>query len=127
MAQTVKKKNPPAMREIWVWFLGLGRSPGEGNGNPLQYSCLERHKESDMTKWLYIHTHAHPIWETESCKLVVTSARKELLQGMYIYYPKYRGRQVMTCIGLDNLEKRDIKRIPMSYLLFSFRREVSSF
>ena len=22
-------------------FLGLGRSPGEGNGNPFQYSCLE--------------------------------------------------------------------------------------
>ena len=20
---------------------GLGRSPGEGNGNPLQYSCIE--------------------------------------------------------------------------------------
>ena len=20
---------------------GMGRSPGEGNGNPLQYSCLE--------------------------------------------------------------------------------------
>ena len=43
----------------------LGRSPGEGNGNPLQYSCLEKpmdrgdwwptyspcsHKESEMTK-----------------------------------------------------------------------------
>ena len=24
-----------------VLILGLGRSPGEGNGNPLQYSCLE--------------------------------------------------------------------------------------
>ena len=23
---------------------GLGRSPGEGNGNPLQYSCLENPK-----------------------------------------------------------------------------------
>ena len=23
------------------FILGLGRSPGEGNGNPLQYSCLE--------------------------------------------------------------------------------------
>ena len=23
------------------WFPGLGRSPGEGNGYPLQYSCLE--------------------------------------------------------------------------------------
>ena len=22
-------------------ILGLGRSPGEGNGNPPQYSCLE--------------------------------------------------------------------------------------
>ena len=22
-------------------ILGLGRSPGEGNSNPLQYSCLE--------------------------------------------------------------------------------------
>ena len=25
--------------------LGLGRSPGEGNGNPLQYSCLENPME----------------------------------------------------------------------------------
>ena len=27
----------------WVWssIPGSGRSPGEGNGNPLQYSCLE--------------------------------------------------------------------------------------
>ena len=47
---------------------GLGRSPGEGNGNPLQYSCLENSmdrgawwarvhgvtKESDMTLQLSI-------------------------------------------------------------------------
>ena len=25
----------------WGLIPGLGRSPGEGNGNPLQYSCLE--------------------------------------------------------------------------------------
>ena len=24
---------------------GLGGSPGEGNGNPLQYSCLENHMD----------------------------------------------------------------------------------
>ena len=24
---------------------GLGRSPGEGNGNPLQYSCLENRRD----------------------------------------------------------------------------------
>ena len=28
-------------REVWhTIFLGSGRSSGEGNGNPLQYSCL---------------------------------------------------------------------------------------
>ena len=61
-----------------------GRSPGEGNGNPLQYSCLENpmdggtwlgyspwgHKELDTTEQLhsltlslslslYTHTHTH--------------------------------------------------------------------
>ena len=34
-------KNLPAMQETQVWSLGLGRSPGEGNGYPLQYPCLE--------------------------------------------------------------------------------------
>ena len=39
MAQMVK--NLPAMRETWVEFLDWEDSPGEGNGNPLQCSCLE--------------------------------------------------------------------------------------
>jgi len=34
-------KNLPAMQEDQGSILGLQRSPGEGNGNPLQYSCLE--------------------------------------------------------------------------------------
>ena len=39
MAQMVK--NPPAMQADQGLIPGSGRSPGEGNGNPLQYSCLE--------------------------------------------------------------------------------------
>ena len=48
---------------------GLGRSPGEGNGNPFQYSCLENSTdraalqatvhgvtESDMTEGLSLHS-----------------------------------------------------------------------
>ena len=49
---------------------GLGRSPGEGTGNPLRYACLENptdggrslvgystwgHKESDTTEGLHEH------------------------------------------------------------------------
>ena len=45
----------------------LGRSPGEGNGNPLQYGCLENpmdggawcHKESDTTERLHFHFHLY--------------------------------------------------------------------
>ena len=52
---------------------GLGRSPGEGSGNPLQYSCLENPmdggawqatvdgvtKELDMLKHTHTYTHTH--------------------------------------------------------------------
>ena len=34
-------RNPPTMCEAWVQIPGLGRSPGEGKGHPLQYSGLE--------------------------------------------------------------------------------------
>ena len=33
-------KNPPANGGAMGVIPGSGRSPGEGNGNPLQYSCL---------------------------------------------------------------------------------------
>ena len=34
-------KNPPANAGDVGSIPGLGRSPGEGIGNPLQYSCLD--------------------------------------------------------------------------------------
>ena len=34
------EKNPSANAGAKGLLLGLGRFPGEGNGNPLQYSCL---------------------------------------------------------------------------------------
>ena len=64
--------NPPAVRRRGKRgsILGLGRSPGEGNYNPLQYSCVENPheqrslagyspqglKESDTTEQLSTHS-----------------------------------------------------------------------
>ena len=59
------KKSPANVRDMGS-IPGLGRSPGGGHGNPLQYSCLENphgqrslagyspwgHKELDMTERL---------------------------------------------------------------------------
>ena len=53
-------------------ILGSGRSPGVGNGNPVQYSCLENSTEelgrlqsmgsqkSDQIEQLSAHTHSLP-------------------------------------------------------------------
>ena len=72
-------KNPPAdagdtrhARDLGL-SLGLGRSPGGGNGNPFQYSCLENStdrgdwwatvhgvtKSQTMTEHPHTHTHTH--------------------------------------------------------------------
>ena len=34
-------KNPPLMEEMQIRSLGQEDPPGEGNGNPLPYSCWE--------------------------------------------------------------------------------------
>ena len=58
---------------------GWGRCPGVGNGNPLQYSCLENSMDRgawqttvhDVTKkwtWLNVHTHTHTHTHTYSHK-----------------------------------------------------------
>ena len=64
---------------------GSGRSPGEGNGNPLQYSCLEKshgwrnlvgfspwgHKESDTTERLHLTlTHMYVCVHAQSCLIL---------------------------------------------------------
>ena len=38
---TVNKSLPANAGDMGL-IPGLGRSPGEGNGNPLEYSCLEQ-------------------------------------------------------------------------------------
>ena len=58
-------KNPPSNAGDVGSIPGLGRSPGEGSGNPLQYSCLESSMdrgllsiESQRVRHNWTHTHA---------------------------------------------------------------------
>jgi len=52
VAQTVK--NLPASTGDAGSIPGSGRSPGEGNGYPLQYSCLENSMDR-ATWWATVH------------------------------------------------------------------------
>ena len=64
---------------------GLGRSPGEGNGNPLQNSCLENsmdrgawwcHKELDTTEWFTFTFKSHRIEITKDSVLTLKKQSK---------------------------------------------------
>ena len=76
-------KNPPANTGDVDSIPGSGRFPGVGNGNPLQYSCLENsmnrgvslmgyshpwgHKELRTTECMSTHTQTHEHTHTHTC------------------------------------------------------------
>ena len=57
VAQRIKKSACKAVD--WGSVPGLGRSAGEGNGNPLQYSCLENSMDRGIW-WATVHAVAEP-------------------------------------------------------------------
>ena len=72
-------------QETWIQSLGRQDPPGEGNGNPPQYSCLENHmdrgawwatvhgvRESDTTECTHTraHTHTHTHTHTHISSLL---------------------------------------------------------
>ena len=60
-------KNLPATRETWVRSLGWEDSPGEGNGYPLQYSCLKKCMDRGAW-WTTVHgvTESRHNWATNT-------------------------------------------------------------
>ena len=68
-------KNPPAnagdIRDMGL-IPGLGRCLGEGNGNPLQYSCLEN--PMDRGDW-WDTAHGVQMGSQELCATLATKSR----------------------------------------------------
>ena len=55
-------KNPPANIGDTDSMPGLGRSPGEGNGHPFQYSCLGNPMDREAW-WATVHGFTK-VWNT---------------------------------------------------------------
>ena len=76
---------------------GSGSSPGEGNGNPLQYSCLENPMDG-RTWWATVHG--------------VAKSRTRLSELTSLHYPQENsgperttGKQVQACCVSRNCRK----------------------
>ena len=67
-------KNLPANARDMGSILGLGRSPGEGNGNTFQYSCLENPMEPDMLQSM----ESDKTWQLNNSNLCFKCCAKEL-------------------------------------------------
>ena len=63
-------KNPPANAGDTDLILGLGRSSEEGNGKPLQYSCLGNPTDRG-TWWSIVHKVAKELDTTEQLNLLI--------------------------------------------------------
>ena len=75
---------------------GLGRSPGEGNGNPLQYSCLEN--SMDREAWQATLRVGHD-WVTNTHMLKIPWSRK--WQPILVFLPgKFYGQRNPTGHGV---------------------------
>ena len=55
-------KNPPVNAGGAGSIPGLGRAPGEGNGNPLQYSCLEKPMDREALQATFLGVAKNWAW-----------------------------------------------------------------
>ena len=89
-----QEKNLPAMQETQDVIPGLGSSPGGGNGNPLQYSCLENPMERGAWQAAF-----HGVAKSRTLKQPSTEIMLTIFSELS-YPPERRewGRFVNTCI-----------------------------
>ena len=106
---------------------GLGRSPGGGHSNPLQYSCLENRggqgslvgyspggcKESDTTEQLSTHKAIQP-FQHDSHLLFKTHSRTSLVPWLRICLP-IQETQVQYLLWKDPTCCRAIKSVCPNY------------
>ena len=77
-------------------ILGLGRSPGEGSGNPLQYSCLRNLMDRGA-------------WRAWGCKRV----RHDLVTKQQLYcicYLKFSVNSILWSFPIIFLEKATVTK-----------------
>ena len=92
-----------------------GRCPGGGNGNPLQYSCLDRgawrptvHGVSESWTWLstHTHTHTHTQWWLDGWYVLCLL----IWQATFFIHWTQEDFQEVSRLGIDGAHGRDRKQ-----------------
>ena len=75
-------KNPSANAGDTGLIPGLGRCPGEGDGNPLQYSCLHLENPMDRGAWWAA---LHGVAKSETQLIMHTCRHPQIHKHTHIY------------------------------------------
>ena len=78
----------------------LGRSPGEGNGNPLQYSCLR----NPMDRGAWRATAESSMSFVDLLTLVKTPYKSVYKQNLRSVHCTYHSKQMPNCLLTDDLK-----------------------
>ena len=85
-------KNLPTMQETWVWSLGQEESYGIGDGNPLQYSCLEspvdRGVHGFTKSWIWLSDWAGSIQKEETYEISYGASSNKHITDVYVLIKK---------------------------------------
>ena len=117
---------------------GSERAPREGNGNPLQYSCLENSMDSEpgastglqrvRQKWARMHAHAHTRTHTHTH----THIQLEILVSLFWLEVENFGEIAISQMFLvkaypswEKPPKENIWRMSMDFMIWQSRKEYS--
>ena len=87
---------------------GLGRSPGEGNGNPLQYSCLENPMDGGAW-WATVHGVAKSRTRLRDFTFLCGSVVKTQLPLQWVWV-RLLIRELGSPIGSGTVKKKKKKK-----------------
>ena len=91
-------KNPPANAGDPGSIPGSGRSSGEGNGNPLQYSCLENPMDRGAQQ-----ATVHGVAESDTTE---QSTMKQFCLELYYVFPDSSVGKESACNAGNQVESR---------------------
>ena len=122
-------KNLPANAGHMDLTPGLGISPGIGNGNPLQYSCLENSMDRRV-RWARVHGVTSldmTEWLAFSISLCILSLVSYVLHILYKVYNKLIYVHIHTVPTPCLLPQAAIKYLPTLCLVKVMRWDIHSF